>query len=146
VNTSDTKTYRRQHGEIVKLVQGVQAFLLPGSLPGAAHAARLKLSELAAKVDVHLAMEDGSLYPALMAHNDPRVRDTASRFNNEMSGVRAVFEVYRTKWTESAIRADSAGFIEETNRLFAALANRINRENTELYPLLERKGPAEPKR
>jgi Hemerythrin HHE cation binding domain len=139
---SETEIYRRQHVEIVKLVQGVQAFLAPGALKGDASAVRLKLSELSAKVGLHLAMEDGTLYPALMAHRDPKVRDTASRFNNEMSGIKAAFQTYSEKWTESAIRGNSVGFIEETNRLFVALANRIHRENTELYPLLEREAPA----
>ena len=140
---SDTRMYRSQHAEIVKLVQGVQVFLAPGKLPGAAADVRLKLSELAAKTTLHLAMEDGSLYPRLMAHEDPKVRDTASRFNNEMSAISAVFETYTAKWTESAIREDSTGFIEETTKLFTALANRIQRENTELYPLLEQDAPAE---
>lgn len=135
---SETKIYRSQHAEIVKLVQAVQVFLVPGKLPGAAADARLKLSELAAKTALHLAMEDGSLYPSLMAHEDPKVRDTASRFNNEMSAIKEVFETYSAKWTESAIREDRSGFIEETNKLFVALCNRIHRENTELYPLLER--------
>lgn len=134
---SETKIYRSQHAEIVKLVQGVQVFLAPGKLPGAAADVRLKLSELAAKTTLHLAMEDGSLYPKLMAHEDPKVRDTASRFNNEMSALTGLFETYAGKWTEAAIREDSTGFIAETTKLFAALANRIQRENTELYPLIE---------
>lgn len=135
--------YRLQHAEIVKLVRGVQVFLAPGKLPAAAADVRLKLSELAAKTTLHLAMEDGSLYPKLMAHEDPKVRDTASRFNNEMSGITAAFETYTAKWTETAIREDSSGFIEETAKLFVALANRIHRENTELYPLLEQGVPAD---
>lgn len=140
---SETKIYRRQHAEIVKLVQGVQVFLAPGRLPTAAADVRLKLSELAAKTTLHLAMEDGSLYPRLMAHENPKVRDTASRFNNEMSAISALFETYTAKWTESAIRQDSSGFIEETTKLFVALANRIQRENTELYPLIEQDPLAE---
>lgn len=134
---SETDIYRQQHAEIARLVRGVEVFLSPGKLPAAAAAARLKLSELAAKVGLHLAMEDGSLYPSLMAHQDPRVRDKASHLNNEMSGVKGAFETYSRKWTEAAIRDNPAGFIGETNKLFAALANRIHRESTELYPLLE---------
>src|SRR5262245_13386055 len=134
---SETDIYRKQHAEIARLVRGVEVFLSPGKLPDDAAAARLKLSELAAKVELHLAMEDGTLYPSLMAHQDPRVRDKASHFNNEMSGIKAVFETYSRKWTEAAIRENPGGFIGETNKLFAALGNRIHRENTELYPLLE---------
>ena len=89
----------------------MEVFLSPGKLPYAAAAARLKLSELAAKVELHLAMEDGTLYPSLMAHQDPRVRDKASHFNNEMSGIKGVFETYSRKWTEAAIRENPGGFI-----------------------------------
>ena len=55
-----------------------------------------------------------------------------------MGGLGKVFSNYNDKWQVSAIRKDTAGFASETQGVFAALTQRIKRENTELYPLADK--------
>jgi hemerythrin-like domain-containing protein len=135
---SKTAQFRRQHGEIVEIVGQIEACLAPGKLPAAAAAVRSALSTLAGKLSIHLSMEDQSLYPRLKAHADKELRETAAKFDTEMSSIKAAFLAYNRKWSEQAIKNDPAGFAGETKQIFAALASRIQRENNVLYPLADK--------
>ena len=135
-----TDNYRRQHAEMMEAVQSLQPLLKPDSLAAGAAEIRNRLSQLFGKLSLHLAMEDNSLYPRFQKHADAKVRDTAARFAGEMNGVKPAIEAFSRKWTEGAIKADPAGFCAEATRLFGVLADRIRRENTEFYPLLDKAG------
>lgn len=129
-----TDKFRTQHEEILALA-GEISEELKGK--GDAGAMRKLLSNLAGKVNFHLAMEDKALYPRLM-QQDTQTSKLASRFQKEMGGLAGVFLEYNGKWTLSAIKADAAGFATETRKVFGALAHRIDRENKDLYPLADR--------
>jgi hypothetical protein len=135
---SATGNFRKQHAEILEIAKNIDANL--PRLPGAAGDVRALLNSLAAKVSIHLAIEDEALYPRLRAHQDARVQNTAKKFTDEMAGIKDAFQKYLKAWTEGAIKANVAGFATETRGLFGALGQRIQRENTELYPLLDKLG------
>jgi hemerythrin-like domain-containing protein len=129
--------FRKQHADIVEMVKQIEPHLDAEKLAVSATEARHLLAILFGKLSVHLAMEDNSLYPSLEKHQVPRVRDTARKFREEMSGVKPAVEAFSRKWQVFDIRANPTGFCTETKHLFAVLADRIKRENTELYPLAE---------
>lgn len=129
-----TDKFRTQHDEILKAAGDITA-QLKGQCDAAA--VRKLLSALAGKVNFHLAMEDQALYPRLMESGDASVKNRAVKFKDEMGGLGKVFTDYNAKWQVSAIRADTAGFANETRKVFGALAKRIERENAELYPLAD---------
>jgi iron-sulfur cluster repair protein YtfE (RIC family) len=128
-----TDSYRKQHVEIADLVKRIEALLDPQRLTAEAGAARALLSNLFGKLSVHLTMEDNALYPRLEKHADGQIRDLAKRFKDEMAGVRPQVEAFGQKWTESAIRSGAAACCAEARALFAALKDRIVREETQLY-------------
>jgi iron-sulfur cluster repair protein YtfE (RIC family) len=130
-----TDKFRSQHNEILVVAKEMTA-----ELKGTADAAVLRklLSNLAGKLNFHLAMEDQALYPRLMERKDSDAKAMATRFMTEMGGLGKVFTTYNEKWQVSVIRKDPAGFAGETQAVFAALTKRIARENTELYPLADR--------
>ncbi len=132
------ETYRRQHEEIL----GIAAMILkPLEAPGLgqdAHQVHSLLSQLAGKLSVHLAMEDESLYPKLLEHSDEEVRSMARDYLSEMGDLAKTFKSYMDTWnTVEAIKDDPDEFVSRTNQLFSALANRITREDKELYRLVE---------
>lgn len=133
-----TDSYRKQHVEIADLVDRIEALLDPNGLAAQAAALRALLSTLFGKLTVHLTMEDNALYPRLEKHADPQVRDLARRFREEMAGVRPKIETFGRKWTESAIRSDAAGCCAETRTLFAAIKDRMSREETQFYACADR--------
>jgi len=132
-----TDKFRAQHDDILGVAGEITA-----QLKAKADAAALRklLSNLAGKVNFHLAMEDEALYPRLMTGGSAAVKTKAGKFKDEMGGLGRVFTDYNNKWQTSAIRADFDGFANETRKVFGALAKRIERENNELYPLADNAG------
>ena len=129
-----TDKFRAQHEEILALVADITQ-----ELKGKADAGAMRklLSNLAGKVNFHLAMEDKALYPRLV-EQDAQAGKMAARFQKEMGGLAGVFGEYSSKWTLAAIKADGAGFATETRKVLGALAHRMEREDTQLYPLADR--------
>jgi hypothetical protein len=133
-----TDTFRKHHAEIMTIAREINGILGSTIPANSAETIRMQLSRLAGLVNLHLAMEDKALYPALLAHNDATVAATARRFNDEMGSVAAAFVAYIKAWpTAAAISADAVRFTTESKAVFNALSKRIHRENTELYVLLD---------
>lgn len=86
----------------------------------------------------HLKCEDWALYPRLRAKGDPDLSRLATRFVDEMGHIAGDFAAYDARWTAEAVAADWAGFRAETTGILDALAMRIEREDTHLYPAAER--------
>ena len=64
---------------------------------------------------------------------------TAKRYVDEMGSLVGVFKAYVAAWPSAdVIKAQPAEFVRQTKDVFAALGNRISRENTELYALADR--------
>jgi len=135
---SVTDNYRRQHNEIVEVVQKIIAGLNVEKLKKDASTIRELLMVLSGKLKVHLTMEDKVLYPSLVNHSSEQVRQTAKKFVDEMGGIKQGFLDYIQKWSSrGSIENDAVVFEKETRDLFAALRKRVERENNELYPLLD---------
>ena len=131
---SFTDKFRQQHEEILGMVGELNHKL---KAKADAQDVRGLLSNLAGKLNFHLAMEDKALYPRLIKQ-DADAGAVATRFMEEMGGLGAVFMQYNNKWQVSAIRSDPDGFAIETRKVFVALGKRIARENAELYPLADK--------
>jgi hypothetical protein len=91
--------------------------------------------KLARELIAHLVVEDRWLYPALITTMDRKTADIAERFKDEMGGLAGAFTSYMSKWNDQRIVAEWPAYCAETKTLLASLANRILRENGELYPL-----------
>jgi hemerythrin-like domain-containing protein len=99
---------------------------------------RVSLAQLGGVLNVHLAMEDGVLYPQLLQHAEPAVRSTAKRYVEEMGALRSSYNEYVKRWsTPAAIGERRVDFVRETGALIAALTRRMAREDDELYPLAD---------
>lgn len=130
-------TFLEQHRELEGLARDVRARLQPATLGQNAFELASLLSRFSAKLKVHLAMEDHSLYPALIADPNEHTRALARRFADEMGGLSATFHDYRRKWSGSrVIELAPLEFAIETREILRLLGNRIDREDRELYPAL----------
>jgi len=131
--------YRRQHKEILELVNRLSGYLNEQKLKNDAQEARNILSRLSGALKVHLAMEDNSLYPRLLASRDDKIKKIARQFIEETGGIATVFNNYLDKWPNPAsIEGNPMEFINESNQFFNALKNRIYREDNILYPLVDK--------
>jgi hemerythrin-like domain-containing protein len=96
------------------------------------------LSILSGKLSIHLAMEDKSLYPELLDSPHESIRETARKYVDEMGGISGLFNEYLARWPYGAtIQDHPAEFIQETRSIFTILYRRIEREDNELFPLID---------
>jgi hemerythrin-like domain-containing protein len=91
------------------------------------------------KLKIHLAMEDKGLYPMLAHHADQSIRVMGESYSKEMATITDAFLKFSQEWlNQGAIEKDPSGFIAATRKIFGQLGKRIDRENKELYTVLEK--------
>ena len=132
--------YHRQHRELRRSVEWLAGVEI-GALATAAGQGevRRRLAELSGKLLVHLQMEDGSLYPEMLRSPSADVRATAVRFQSEMGALRrSADEAFRRWLRRDALSQAPERFLADRRTLFHALHSRIDAEEAELYPLVER--------
>lgn len=134
-----TDRFRQQHNELLSLATELQGLLNETALAKDATAARTALSKLMGKLTMHLSTEDKVLYPELEASKDPAVSTMARRFSTEMKSTATAVGAYNARWgTPSVIKENPQTFIKETKGIVSVLADRIKRENQELYATADR--------
>ena len=115
------------------------SFLKPELLESEAKAARLVLSKLAGVLNMHLAAEDNVLYPNLLKTENEEIRTIAQKYIDEMSSLKESFGKYLKKWPSSlSLQSNPEEFIVETEQILLLLRQRIQRENNELYYIVDR--------
>lgn len=136
-----TASLRRQHDAALAIVQ--QIVTMTEAMDAAprrdqAYDITILLAKLTGLLRIHFTQEDHMLYPSLMASGAEHVANTAQQFFNEMGQIGPVFTAFSEKWcSTSAVLTDFEDFRAESTGLWAALADRIHRENEELYPLAD---------
>ena len=70
---SKTKKYRKDHDQLLKISKEISPLLIEERISRDPEAVRGGLSKLAAKLRVHLLLEDKPLYPILQNHSDEKV-------------------------------------------------------------------------
>lgn len=136
---SRTERFRQQHNEMLALATELQGLLNEGALSKDGTAARVCLGKLMGKLTIHLSTEDKVLYPELEAHKNPAVAALARRFATEMKSTTAAVVAYNGRWaTPTAIKENASAFVKETKNVIGILADRIKRENQELYAAADR--------
>lgn len=132
---------RCEHARLIDVVQRLARFIMQPRPPEADELFKVR-NELSSTLIGHLKTEDWLLYPRLLANADPTVAGTALAFSDEMGGLADAYRAYVNKWTAISIAFDWGAYCEETRAIIEALTNRINRENRDLYPLLEARDKA----
>ena len=133
-----TQKYRAQHAELSALVTQIASLLNDANLSKKAAEIRDVISSLAGKLSIHLAMEDKRLYPKLMAHSDLDVRALSRRYSEEMGSLSSDFMQFNQRWlTAALIEKEPAKFGDEMTIILTALQSRIEKENNQLYKLID---------
>ena len=134
-----TDSLRQQHTAILDVVAEFRGLLDPDKVVDNIPDIMGVMIGLSGKLKAHLTKENNELYPELLACGDPKLAETAGRFQSEMGSLSAAFETYMETWRSiMAIEDDPDGFIKVSEEILDALNDRINRENRELYTLADR--------
>lgn len=134
-----TENLRIEHAELLGLASKLATLLnTPENRSATATGLRETLVKMNAKLGLHLAMEDKDLYPSLMKSTHGEAAAVAKRFVDEMGGIGAAFKEYLKKYpTGAVIEANWDAFKSESVGILGVLGNRIEKEERELYPLLD---------
>jgi hypothetical protein len=94
---------------------------------------------MSAVIKLHLAAEDRALYPVLEAANNRQLARLGRQFQAEMTSIAAAYNVFARQWNTAAqVRADPNGFRAQANQVLRTLYERMQRENHDFYPAVER--------
>ncbi|HIJ83279.1 MAG: cation-binding protein [Magnetococcales bacterium] len=127
-----------QHSEILRdLIKLREQLNRPFSLK-CLQKVRELLKVLDQRVLLHLTQEDQLLYPGLLTDRHPEIRKTASLFTKEMGGLGFEFSEYIHRWqSEQELIGHWDAFVADSHKIADQLLWRIDREENELFPLLE---------
>lgn len=129
---------KKQHLEVLELMKIIEALIKRGDFEVTAKDIAYNINNMAGKLKVHLVSEDKFLYPNLMSSDNENIKNTAYSFNNEMGSLTESFTSFVKKYNiPSKILQNSGSFTVESKKVFALIFDRINKEDSELYPLLE---------
>jgi len=138
---SKTEMFRTQHKDLLGIVGQLRHLLDPTKLAKDGAPARTLLNQLAGKLNVHLAMEDKSLYPQLLKYKDPAVQAKAKTFMDQMGGIKEAFGAYMAKYPSAqVIEKAAAAFVSDSEGLAKVVAKRMQSEDMDLYALVDRLG------
>lgn len=135
-----TERFRRQHEDLATLAQElvVELKVPPAELVAKAAAVRRLVARFAGRLSVHATMENEALYPRLLAHPDPTIRDKARELLDEVGSIYDEFGAFSQRWPRaSSVEDDPVGFAKDTMRVVKLLGRRMFREHAELYPLVD---------
>ncbi len=133
-----TEAFIKQHDELVDTVGKISQYLEVHKLKNNLGEVQNHLSILSRTLNAHLLMEDRGLYPVMLEHGNITAKELARLYIDEMGGLKNAFVEYIINWKENRIADDPEKFIDETKSIFNLLANRVEKENTILYPFVEK--------
>jgi hemerythrin-like domain-containing protein len=137
-NMISIEMLRKQHADILEQVDAIVKSLKENKVDPSIERVRELLANLSTELELHLLIEDDILYPVLLKDSRESIRNVAHMFVIELSGLKEAFKKYKAKWANHKTIAESLeSFISETKALVTLLRKRIDKENNELFPLLE---------
>lgn len=133
----DIKNLKRQHSEIMQLTNYILNNIEKYTVVQNVHEIVKSINTITGKLKIHLLNEDKFLYPQLLKSSDIELNTFGKKYYEEMKEVTEAYEKYKLKYnTVSKIEQNVDGFNKETKQVFKLLANRVDREEKELYSLL----------
>ena len=132
-----TDRIKSDHDALLGYVGGLRELVQAG-IPENAEAIFRELMKISASIKLHLAIEDRTLYPALMAAVDPRIAATGKRYQQEMGDIAQQYDAFSRRWNHPQhVQQDSEGFRDDANRVLRIVFERMQRENLDFYPRIE---------
>ena len=138
---TNLSSLRAQHDAAEAMIDQIFADIARYRTDKDAFPLSLKLARLAGILRTHFALENQMLYPPMIESDHREAALMARIYRDEVGHLRARFERFMGRWSSStAIAGACRQFRFEAGMLFAALRDRIHRENRDLFPLAEQAG------
>lgn len=89
------------------------------------------------KVWIHLVFEDNTVYAQLARHDNSDISETAREFHDSAREIRKRFSAYVKHWCKPAVSdREHEALISESREIFRLIRERIEYENSHMFPLI----------
>lgn len=129
--------FKQQHVEILSCISALRTLVKKGISNNADEIAGLIIS-MSSTIKLHLAVEDKILYPALQSANNASLARMGKRFQDEMTSIARAYLDFARKWNAASTLAKKPEeFRADANSVLRVLHDRMRKENTDFYPVIE---------
>lgn len=134
----DIDRFKHQHVEILQRIDTLRQLAHSGILSNSYSIAQ-QVKDLGKVVTLHLAIEDRILYPAVQKAEDAAIAAMGTAYQEEMKGIANRYIRFTNKWSDPArVAAEPDEFRAAANAVLKDVYQRMQRENREFYPAIER--------
>ena len=129
--------FTEQHYQIIALCKEMKIRAMIENLEDDVESVYELQEDLNETLGAHLRLEDLSLYPMLLEHENTEIRNNALRLQGEVSSCTQVHIEYQKKYaSQQSIKDNIQAYSEDTQNLATSILERIQKEETQLYSLL----------
>ena len=133
-----TQRFSKQHEEIVSLCQRLQEYAHKKDSKHDVISMHTLQESLNKALLEHLLLEDSALYPSLFESKNHEIRETSLRLKEEVQVCGDLHAAYQKKYPDiDTIKENMEAYQEDTFTITEVILERIQKEDTELYPLLK---------
>lgn len=129
---------KNQHVEILEKISFLRTLSHAGVSSNAQEIATAIVS-MSAIIKTHLFAEDQFLYPHIEQDGNSMLRQVSSKFQREMTDIVSEYEVFSRRWNiASKLKGNDEAFRRDANNVLRKVYERMQKENKDFYPLVER--------
>lgn len=129
---------KNQHVEILEKISFLRKLSQAGVSSNAQEIATAIVS-MSAIIKTHLSAEDQFLYPHIEQDGNSALRQVSSTFQREMTDIVSDYDVFSRRWNiASKLIGNDEAFRRDANTVLRKVFERMQKENKDFYPLVER--------
>ena len=132
-------TLQLQRREILEIAAVVKGMMSPEQLRigPIAKVAHILLCDLCEKMSEHLAEEHKGVYPSLLTHASPEIKNMAWGLINNDKLLKPEFTNYKKRWLKDCEFQFNEDFVNDTQEILETLQHRMDLEKNTVIPRLE---------
>ncbi|STE17257.1 hemerythrin domain-containing protein [Citrobacter sp. wls718] len=129
---------KHQHVDILEKISFLRTLSQSGVSSNAQQIAAAIVS-MSAIIKTHLSAEDQFLYPQIEQDGNSKLRQVSTQFQREMADIVGEYDAFSRRWNiASKLMGNDEAFRRNANTVLRKVFERMQRENKDFYPLVER--------
>ncbi|QLZ59686.1 hemerythrin domain-containing protein [Citrobacter freundii] len=129
---------KHQHVDILEKISFLRTLSQSGVSSNAQQIAAAIVS-MSAIIKTHLSAEDQFLYPQIEQDGNSKLRQVSTQFQREMADIVGKYDAFSRRWNiASKLMGNDEAFRRDANTVLRKVFERMQRENKDFYPLVER--------
>ncbi|ATF49796.1 hemerythrin [Citrobacter werkmanii] len=129
---------KHQHVDILEKISFLRTLSQSGVSSNAQQIAAAIVS-MSAIIKTHLSAEDQFLYPQIEQDGNSKLRQVSTQFQREMADIVGEYDAFSRRWNiASKLMGNDEAFRRDANTVLRKVFERMQRENKDFYPRVER--------